>query len=130
MLKAILATAALVAAATAASAQTAPATPPADQAADAALATLPPLDATLKDIAALPTINHSIKALLANPATAFVLEKHLPGVSQHPDRPLFEGMNLQEVADLSGGAVVTQAIIAAIDADLNDLRGLWSEIIR
>ncbi|WP_269513424.1 hypothetical protein [Brevundimonas subvibrioides] len=107
MLKAILATAALVAAATTASAQTAPAAPQADHAAHA-------------DHAALPTIHSSIKDLLANPATAEVLEKHLPGVSQHPALPQFQDMTLEQVAPLSGGAV-TQAIIDAIDADLKAL---------
>lgn len=107
MMKTILATAALVAAATAASAQTAPATPPADHAAHA-------------DHAALPTVNASIKDLLANPATAAVLEKHLPGVSQHPALPQFQDMTLGQVAPLSGGAV-TQATIDAIDADLKAL---------
>ena len=107
MLKAILATTALVAAATAASAQTAPATPQADHAAHA-------------DHAALPTINSSIKDLLENPTTAAVLEKHLPGVSQHPARPTFENSTLQQVAPMSGGAV-TQATIDAIAADLKAL---------
>ena len=107
MLKAILATTALVAAATAASAQTAPATPQADHAAHA-------------DHAALPTINSSIKDLLENPTTAAVLEKHLPGVSQHPARPQFQDMTLEQVVPMSGGAV-TQAIIDAIAADLKAL---------
>ncbi|ADL01152.1 hypothetical protein [Brevundimonas subvibrioides] len=107
MMKSILAAAALAAVATAASAQTAPATPPADHAAHA-------------DHAALPTITSSIKDLLANPATAAVLEKHLPGVSQHPALPQFQDMTLSQVAPLSGGAV-TPAIIEAIDTDLKAL---------
>ncbi|CAL1691634.1 hypothetical protein MMB232_01781 [Brevundimonas subvibrioides] len=107
MMKSILAAAALAAVATAASAQTAPATPPADHAAHA-------------DHAALPTITSSIKDLLANPATAAVLEKHLPGVSQHPALPQFQDMTLSQVAPLSGGAV-TPAIIEAIDNDLKAL---------
>ena len=107
MMKSILAAAALAAVTTAASAQTAPATPPADHAAHA-------------DHAALPTITSSIKDLLANPATAAVLEKHLPGVSQHPALPQFQDMTLSQVAPLSGGAV-TPAIIEAIDTDLKAL---------
>jgi hypothetical protein len=107
MLKAILATAALVAAATAASAQTAPATPQADHAAHAGHA-------------ALPTVNSSIKDLLENPTTAAVLEKHLPGVSQHPARPQFQDMTLEQVVPISGGAL-TQTIVDAIDADLKAL---------
>ena len=107
MMKTILAAAALAAAATAASAQTAPTTPPADHAAHA-------------DHAALPTISSSIKDLLANPATAAVIEKHLPGVSQHPALPQFQDMTLTQVAPMSGGAV-TPAIVTAIDTDLKAL---------
>ena len=107
MMKTILAAAALVAASTAASAQTAPATPPADHSGHA-------------DHAALPTIASSIKDLLANPATAAVLEKHLPGVAQHPALPQFQDMTLTQVAPLSGGAV-TPATIEAIDSDLKAL---------
>ena len=81
------------------------------QAAPAAPATAP---------AARPTINSSIKDLLTNDQTRAVVEKHLPGVSQHPARPQFEDMTLAEVAPLSGGAV-TPEIIAAIDADLKKL---------
>ena len=67
--------------------------------------------------AARPTIASSIKDLLNNEQTRAVLEKHLPGISQHPARPQFEDMTLAEVAPLSQGAV-TAEIIAAIDADL------------
>ena len=51
-----------------------------------------------------------------------MVEKHLPGVSQHPARPQFEGMTLAQVAPVSNGAV-TAEIIAAIDADLKALPG-------
>jgi len=70
--------------------------------------------------AARPTIDSPIKDLLANDQTRAVLEKHLPGISQHPARPQFEDMTLVEVAPLSQGAV-TPEIIAAIDADLKKL---------
>jgi hypothetical protein len=49
-----------------------------------------------------------------------VLEKHLPGVSQHPALPQFQDMTLAQVAPVSNG-IVTPAIIAAIDADLKAL---------
>jgi len=62
MIKTVLAAAALAALSTTAFAQTAP-TP------------APPAPATA---AALPTINSTIKDLLANPATAPVVEKPLP----------------------------------------------------
>jgi hypothetical protein len=70
--------------------------------------------------AARPTIASSIKDLLANAQTRAVVEKHLPGVSQHPSLPAFQDMTLAQVAPVSGGAV-TPEIIAAIDADLKAL---------
>ena len=70
--------------------------------------------------AARPTIASPIKDLLANPQTLAVMEKHLPGVSEHPALPQFQDMTLAQVAPLSNGAV-TPAIIAAIDADLKAL---------
>jgi len=66
--------------------------------------------------AARPTIASPIKDLIANAQTRAVLEKHLPGVSQHPALPQFQDMTLAQVAPVSGG-VVTPQIIAAIDAD-------------
>ena len=106
MIKSVLAAAALAAVSTAAFAQTAPAQDHSGHAAAPA--------------AALPTIDSPIKDLLANPATAAVVEKHLPGVSQHPALPQFQDMTLGQVAPMSGGAV-TPAIITAIDADLKAL---------
>ena len=106
MIKSILAAAALAAVSTAAFAQAAPAQ---DHSAHAAA-----------PAAALPTIDSPIKDLLANPATAAVVEKHLPGVSQHPALPQFQDMTLGQVAPMSGGAV-TPAIITAIDTDLKAL---------
>ena len=70
--------------------------------------------------AARPTIESSIKDLLANAETQAVLEKHLPGIGAHPARPQFEDMTLAEVAPLSDGAVTAEKI-AAIDADLKKL---------
>lgn len=83
--------------------------------------TPPPANpATAAPAAARPTIASSIKDLLANAQTRAVVEKHLPGVSQHPALPQFQDMTLAQVAPVSGGAV-TPAIIAAIDADLKAL---------
>ena len=105
MIKSILAAAALAAISTGGIAQT---TTP--QTADHAAAHHAPL----------PTINSTIKDLLANPATAAVLEKHLPGVSQHPALPQVQDMTLAQVAPLSGG-LITQEIISKIDTDLKAL---------
>ena len=108
MIKSVFAAAALAALSTTAFAQTAPAQDHAAHAGHEAHA------------AARPTIASSIKDLLANPATAAVLEKHLPGVSQHPALPQFQDMTLAQVAPMSGGAV-TPTIIEAIDTDLKAL---------
>jgi hypothetical protein len=69
---------------------------------------------------ARPTIASPIKDLLNNAETAAVMEKHLPGVTNHPMRSQFEDMTLAQVAPLSQGAI-TQATIDAIDADLKAL---------
>ena len=70
--------------------------------------------------AARPTIASPIKDLIANSQTRAVLEKHLPGVSQHPALPQFQDMTLAQVAPASNGAL-TPELIAAIDADLKAL---------
>jgi len=67
-----------------------------------------------------PTVDDSIKDLLADPDTAAILEKHLPGLSQHPALPQFQDMTLDEVMPYSQGAV-TAEIIEAIDADIKAL---------
>lgn len=107
MIKTVLAAVALAAASTAAVAQTAPAQ---DHSAHAGH----------EAHAARPTIESSIKDLLANAETAAVMEKHLPGIAQHPALPQFQDMTLAQVEPFSGGAV-TPAIIAAIDTDLKAL---------
>lgn len=107
MIKTVLAAVALAAASTAAVAQTAPAQ---DHSAHAGH----------EAHAARPTIESSIKDLLANAETAAVVEKHLPGIGQHPALPQFQDMTLAQVEPFSGGAV-TPAIIAAIDTDLKAL---------
>lgn len=78
------------------------------------------MEAAAVSVRADPTIDSPIKDLLADPDTAAILEKHLPGISDHPALPQFEDMTLAEVAPYSGGEV-TQAIIDAIDADIKAL---------
>ena len=109
MIKSVFIAAALAATATGALAQAAPAQDHSSHATDAPAAT-----------AALPTIDSSIKDLLANPATAAVVEKHLPGIGAHPALPQFQDMTLAQVAPMSGGNV-TPAIIEAIDTELKAL---------
>ncbi|MFN3352842.1 MAG: hypothetical protein ACK4Z5_04465 [Brevundimonas sp.] len=66
------------------------------------------------------TIDSPIRDLLANEAAAAVLEKHMPGVAQHPARAQFEAMTLKQVQPFSQG-MITDAMIEAIDADLKAL---------
>jgi hypothetical protein len=87
----------------AASAQTAPAPAPAPAA-----------------HAAHPTIESSIEALMADPETKAVVEKHLPGVDKHPAYAQFKAMTFRQVAPYSEGHI-TDELIAAIDADLKAL---------
>lgn len=66
------------------------------------------------------TIDTPIRDILANPAAAAVLEKHIPGVAEHPARPQFEAMSLKQVQPLSQG-MITDAMLAAIDTELKAL---------
>ncbi len=70
--------------------------------------------------AAHPTIDSPIEALVNDPATKAVLEKHLPGMDKHPAYGQFKGMTLRQVAPYSQGNI-TDEKIAAIDADLKAL---------
>jgi hypothetical protein len=87
-----------------------------------ALAETPPAGAAATTAAA-PVIaagvdKTPIEALVADPATKAVLDKHLPGVAEHPSYDMFKSMTLRDVAPMSGG-VVTDDILAAIQADLD-----------
>lgn len=106
-MKTLLLTTAALLAASAAQAQTAPSDHGANHAEHA-------------QAAARPTIESSIEALENDAATKAVLEKHLPGLAEHPAYSQFKGMTLRQVAPLSGGKI-TDEIIAAIDADLKAL---------
>jgi hypothetical protein len=79
-------------------------------------------DAPAAAPAAVPafTIDTPIRDILANPAAAAVLEKHIPGVAEHPARPQFEAMSLKQVQPLSQG-MITDAMLAAIDTELKAL---------
>ncbi len=111
MFKTILAAAVLAAVSTAASAQTAPA-PAQDHSAHAAAPAAP--------AAAMPTVNSPMKDLMANPASAAVINAHLPGLTSHPAFSQVQEMTLAQIAPYSQGAI-TPEIIAAIDTDLKAL---------
>jgi hypothetical protein len=61
-----------------------------------------------------------ISELVDNPATKAVLDKHIPGVAEHPSYDMFKGMTLAEVAPMSQGAVTGETLVA-IQADLDKL---------
>jgi hypothetical protein len=67
-----------------------------------------------------PTIESPIEALMADPVTKAVVEKHLPGVDKHPAYEQFKAMTFRQVAPYSDGHI-TDELIAAIDADLKAL---------
>lgn len=55
--------------------------------------------------------------LLDNEATKAILEKHMPGISEHPQIGMGKGFPLAVVANFSGG-LITQDMLDAVDADL------------
>ncbi|HEX4842367.1 MAG TPA: hypothetical protein VFV57_01750 [Limnobacter sp.] len=55
--------------------------------------------------------------LLDNPQTQAILEKHMPGISTHPQIGMGKGFPLAVVANFSGG-MITQEMLEAVDADL------------
>lgn len=67
-----------------------------------------------------PTIESSIEALLGDPATKAVVEKHLPGIDRHPAYSQFKSMTLRQVAPYSQGHITPEKI-TAIDTDLKAL---------
>lgn len=67
-----------------------------------------------------PTIESPIEALINDPVTNAVVQKHLPGVEKHPAYSQFKGMTFRQVAPYSEGHI-TDELIAAIDADLKAL---------
>ncbi|MFN3522818.1 MAG: hypothetical protein ACK4YQ_11260 [Phenylobacterium sp.] len=58
--------------------------------------------------------------LVDNPATKAVLDKHVPGVAEHPSYDMFKGMTLRQVEPMSEG-VLDDAKLTAIQADLDAL---------
>jgi hypothetical protein len=58
--------------------------------------------------------------LLDHEATRAILEKHLPGLSRHPQINMARGMGLAQVAKFSGGLISDEALLN-IGADLKTL---------
>jgi hypothetical protein len=58
--------------------------------------------------------------LLDNEQTKAILEKHMPGISTHPQIGMGRGFPLKMVAQFSGG-LITPDMLTAVDADLAKL---------
>ncbi|WP_336985234.1 hypothetical protein [Altererythrobacter aquiaggeris] len=61
-----------------------------------------------------------IVTLMADPAAAAVVEKHMPGITGHPNYGDFKDWSLRQVQPFSQG-MITDEMLAAIDAGLKAL---------
>jgi hypothetical protein len=78
-------------------------------------------DAAPAAAAAAPSVESTpIVELVDNPATKAVLDKHVPGVAEHPSYDMFKGMTLRQVEPMSEG-VLDDDKLKAIQADLEGL---------
>lgn len=66
------------------------------------------------------SINSTLGDLLDNDASKAILEKHLPGISSHPQIGMGRGFAFKMVAGFSGGLISNEAL-EKIEADLNGL---------
>ncbi|MGB3473063.1 MAG: hypothetical protein WBA51_19780 [Erythrobacter sp.] len=63
------------------------------------------------------TVDTPIEKLMSDAKAAAVLQKHLPGIDEHPAYGQFKGMSLVALQPWSAGAV-TDEIIAKVKEDL------------
>ncbi|WP_374570873.1 hypothetical protein [Phenylobacterium sp.] len=80
----------------------------------------PPAPAAAAPAPAPSVDNTPIYELVDNAQTKAVLEKHVPGISEHPSYEMFKTMTLRQVEPMSGGAL-TDDMLTAIQADLDAL---------
>jgi hypothetical protein len=66
------------------------------------------------------SIESKLGDLLDNEATKAILEKHLPGISTHPQIAMGKGFALSMVAKFSGG-LITDELLGLVDTDLKAL---------
>jgi hypothetical protein len=66
------------------------------------------------------SINSTLGDLLDNDTSKAILEKHLPGISTHPQISMGRGFPLKTVASFSGGLISNEAL-DKIEADLKAL---------
>lgn len=66
------------------------------------------------------SIESKLGDLLDNEATKAVLEKHMPGISTHPQIGMGKGFALSMVAKFSGG-LITEELLEKVNAELTAL---------
>jgi len=66
------------------------------------------------------SINSNLGDLLDNADSKAVLEKHLPGISTHPQIAMGRGFPLKMVANFSGGLITNEAL-EKVESDLKTL---------
>jgi hypothetical protein len=78
------------------------------------------LPSLLRDIAMSFSIESKLGDLLDNETTKAILEKHLPGISTHPQIAMGKGFALSMVAKFSGG-LITEDLLAKVNTELQAL---------
>ncbi|HGJ9055332.1 hypothetical protein ACV4U5_14120 [Pseudomonas aeruginosa] len=68
------------------------------------------------------SIESKVSELLDNSTARQVLEKHLPGITKHPQINMARGFALVTAAKYSGG-LISQDALNKIDSDLKSLAG-------
>jgi para-nitrobenzyl esterase len=68
------------------------------------------------------TAETEIGTLLDDPAARAIVDKHLPGFSSGDQINMARGMTLKAIQPFAGDTI-TDAVLAAIDADLASLSG-------
>ena len=66
------------------------------------------------------SIESKLSDLLDNETTKAILEKHLPGISTHPQIAMGKGFALSMVAKFSGG-LITEDLLAKVNEELTAL---------
>jgi hypothetical protein len=66
------------------------------------------------------SIESKLGDLLENEAAKAILEKHMPGISTHPQIGMGKGFALSMVAKFSGG-LISDDMLTKVDADLKAL---------
>lgn len=71
--------------------------------------------------AAAFSVDTPIMNLVADARAKAVLDKHLPGIDQHPSYEQFKELSLRTVAPFSQG-MITEDLLAKIEADLTAIK--------